>query len=196
MLLFFSNSFIANEVMKAWEVNPIPFEEMDKDYKLAIVLSGVIIGDTELDDRAFIARGGDRLYHPVKMYKMGLVRRIFATGGSGRLIDVGQREAEQMAEVFEDMGVERNDIDYETESRNTYENAVESIKWMNGKFDESDVILVTSAFHMRRARACFKKLGFNPDVFSCDIFTSKRRRTFDKLFIPSAVVIQLIPSSR
>ena len=47
MLLFFSNSFIANEVMKAWEVDPIPFEEMDKDYKLAIVLSGVIIGDTE-----------------------------------------------------------------------------------------------------------------------------------------------------
>jgi len=183
-LLFFSNSFLANEVMKAWEVDPIPLEEVDKEYKLAIVLSGVIMGDTELKDRAFIARG-DRLYHPVLLYRMGKVEKIFSTGGSGRLIDIGQREGEEMAKVYRNMGVAEQDIAHESEARNTYENATKSIEWMNGQYKESEVLLITSAFHMRRALGCFKRLGFNPDVFSCDIYTSKRRWTFDKLFIPS-----------
>ena len=190
MLLFFSNAFIANEVMKAWEVDPVPLESIKKEYKLAIVLSGVILGDTEIEDRAFIARG-DRLYHPVLLYKMGKVKQLFASGGTGRLVDIGQREAEEMVKVFENMGVAESDIFFESEARNTHENARESIKWMDGRYKESEVLLITSAFHMRRSHACFKKLGFSPDVFSCDIYTSKRRWSFDRLFIPSVDALRI-----
>ena len=184
MLIFFSNSFIANEVMRMWEVDPIPLEQVKKEYELAIVLGGTVKGDTYINDRIFLDRG-DRMYHPVILYKQGKVKKIFASGGTSRLIDVGHREGKQMIEVYENMGVNRNDLAYEIESRNTYENALKSIEWMDGKFDQSDVVLITSAFHMRRAHACFEKLNFNLDTFSCDIYTSKRRWTFDKLFIPS-----------
>ena len=183
--LFCSNEFIANEVMKAWEIAPVPIKSIDNPYKVAIILGGVISGDTELKDRAFFARGADRVYHTAILYKKGLVEHIFVSGGTGRLIDIGQKEAEQIVEVLEVMGVNPEDIMYESNSRNTHENAIETIKALAGRYRPEECLLITSANHMRRARACFEKEGFPMDVFSVDIYTHKRRFTPDQLFIPN-----------
>ncbi len=184
--LFCSNAFIANEVMKAWEVAPVPIESIEKPYKVGIILGGVIQGDTELKDRAFFSRGADRVYHTAILYKKGLVEHIFVSGGTGRLIDIGQKEAEEIVEVLEVMGVNPEDITYESSSRNTHENAIETIKALAGRYKPEECLLITSASHMRRARACFEKQGFPLDVFSVDIYTHKRHFTPDLLFIPNA----------
>jgi len=185
IFLFCSNEFIANEVMKTWEVDPVPLETLDKKYKVAIILGGVIQGDMELQDRAFFSKGADRVYHTVLLYKRGIVEEIFVSGGTGRLIDIGQREAEEIVTILEVMGVNPDKISFESNSRNTHENAIESIKALSGKFSPEDCVLITSASHMRRARACFVKEGFPLDVFSVDIYTHKTRFTPDVLFIPS-----------
>ena len=185
MLLFFSNAFIANEVMRAWEIAPVPLKDLKKKYTTAIVLSGVVLGDTELSDRAFFARGADRIYHTTILYKKGYVKNIFVSGGTGRILDVGQREAMEMAEALRIMGIDSSDVSYEINSRNTHENATESVKALSGIVNSEECVLVTSAYHMRRARACFHKEGFPLDVFSVDIYTHKRRFTPDQLAIPS-----------
>jgi len=185
MLIFFSNAFISNEVMKAWEVDPVPLASIEKRYQVGIVLGGAIQGDTEIKDRVFFSRGADRIYHAAMLYKRGIIKRVFVSGGTSRLIDIGQREGLDMVEALVEMGVKREDVDYEIVSRNTYENAVETKKVLEKIYDSRDVVLITSAFHMRRAKACFEKVGYPTDVFSVDIYTHISRYTPDVLFIPS-----------
>ena len=75
LLLLGSNAFIANEAMKLWEVSPVPFESVIKKYKVAVVLSGVVQGDTELKDRAFLGKaGGQEIGRPPR----ALHHRIFS----------------------------------------------------------------------------------------------------------------------
>ena len=88
MLLFFSNAFISNEVMRAWEVDPVPLSSINKTYEVGIVLGGVIQGDTKITDRAFFSKGADRIYHAVMLYKRGIIKRIFVSGGTSRIIDI------------------------------------------------------------------------------------------------------------
>lgn len=50
------------------------------------------------------------------------------------------------------------------------------------------VLLVTSALHMRRSEACFKKVGLTSfDTFSTDHYTGEvREYYFDQYLIPNA----------
>jgi uncharacterized SAM-binding protein YcdF (DUF218 family) len=76
------------------------------------------------------------------------------------------KEALVLEKLCIDLGIPKNDLIIETNSRNTRENAVftkEILKNYNQK-----TLLITSAFHMRRAAGCFKKAGFNFDMFSAD----------------------------
>ena len=79
MLLFLSNAFISNEVMRAWEVDPVPFSSITKTYEVGIVLGGIIQGDTEITDRAFFSKGADRIYHASLLYKRGIIKKIFVS---------------------------------------------------------------------------------------------------------------------
>ena len=63
----------------------------------------------------------------------------------------------------------------ESESRNTHENAVFSTQIIKERFNNPSCLLVTSASHMRRARACFAKTGLKVDVFSTDFNTPRRK---------------------
>ncbi len=186
MLLFFSNAFISNEVMRAWEVDPIPLMSITKTYEVGIVLGGIIQGDTELTDRAFFSKGADRIYHASMLYKRGIIKKVFVSGGTGRLIDIGQREGLEMVKALVEMGVKRDDIDFEIVSRNTYENAVEVKKALTKKgILSKECLLITSAFHMRRSEACFRSIDYPANVFSVDIYTHNRRFTPDVLIVPS-----------
>ncbi len=184
LLLFWSNDFMANEAIKLWEVPPTPFVQIQKTYEYGIVLTGVTKAEMEIDDRVYFHRGADRAYHAVQLYKMGLVKKILVSGGSGRLIDIGQREANDLAEAMEIMGVKKEDIVVESNSRNTYESAVVVTKMLKTKVNPNDCLLITSGFHMRRSIGCFAKQGWSPDTFSADILSHKRTFGPDVLLIP------------
>ena len=63
-----------------------------------------------------------------------------------------------MKEVLLSLGLPDNQVIIEAESRSTFENAIVLQK----KLNDRSFILVTSAGHMPRAVAVFKKLGMNP----------------------------------
>ena len=162
LLLFFSNDFIANEMMLAWEVKATPYKDIHMTYDYAIILAGVTKSDFEPADRVYFTRGADRVIHTVQLYKSGLVRKILVSGGSGLLSKPRKQEADDMADALVTMGVPKEDILIENKSRNTHESAEEVKKMLAGLTVPERCLLITSGYHLRRADACFeKRAGFN-----------------------------------
>lgn len=85
--------------------------------------------------------------------------RLIFTGGAGNLLRPEHREATWAARVLRQLGIPGHRIEIEHESRNTYENAVETLRLAKPQPDER-WILVTSAFHMPRAVGCFRAAGW------------------------------------
>ncbi len=185
LLLFFSNPFLANEVVKLWEVPITPFNELKKNYTWGIVLTGVTKHEDGIDDRIFFGRGADRVTHTVQLYKLGKIKKILVSGGSGRLFRWDRKEADEITEALVLMGVPDSSIVKESNSRNTHESAEATKKILEKKTKPSDCLLITSAFHMRRSVGCFRKAGWAVDGFSTDFISHPRKFMLDDLLIPS-----------
>lgn len=184
LLFFFSNDFIANEIMNAWEISTVPYKDM-RPHALGIVLTGATIPQLKPDDRVYFHRGADRVTHTVQLYKMGLIRKILISGGTGLLTEEDEPEANKFQKVMIMMGVPQEDIIIENETRNTHESAIE-VKPLLDKlqFTPGQCLLITSAFHMRRSLACYRKVGLNIEPFSTDFYAHPRSFYPDVLFIP------------
>jgi uncharacterized SAM-binding protein YcdF (DUF218 family) len=159
-------------------------------YDLGIVLTGVTLNDREPADRVYFHHGADRVTHTIQLYKKGIIKEILIAGGSGRLITEARPEADEILDVMVMAGVPASDIRVERESRNTHESAV-NVKQILKDDHESNYLLITSAFHMRRSIACFKNVGLHAAVFSADFYTHPRYFTPDVLLIPKADSINL-----
>lgn len=192
LLLFFSNSFIANEVVSLWELPGRPFSQM-KQYEVAIVLTGVAINKSSgPSDRTYYSLGADRVIHTAHLYKLGLIKKVIVSGGTARILEKSEPEALQLKRSLMVMGVPDSVIYTDASSDNTYENAVESKKILDSLGVKiNDCLLVTSAFHMRRARACFVKAGMDIDYFTCDFRAAPRSFTPDVLFVPKLDGLQI-----
>lgn len=189
LLFFFSNEFIANAVMHAWELPATPYAKMKK-YKLGIVLTGATIPLLSPDDRVYFGRGADRVTHTVQLYKLGLIEKILISGGSGRLMDIGERESLQFKDAMVMMGIPADDIITESETRNTHESAVKVKEIITPLgYRSEDCLLITSAFHMRRSLACYRKVGLNVDYFTTDFYSRPPQFVFDAVIIPQVVGI-------
>ena len=106
------------------------------------------------------------------MYKLGHIRKMIISGGTGRLLDVGVREADELATFMILAGVRPDDIVIENKSRNTHDSAVEVSALLKNIPGQKRLLLITSGYHLRRARACFKKAGLQVDVFATDPLAS------------------------
>ena len=92
-----------------------------------------------------------RLVHAVRMYKQSGAKYLVCSGkGDSRISG-----AELMAQMAESLGVPGHKIRLEAKSRNTYEHAVELSKMFPDK--NVRLGLVTSAWHMKRSEAQFRK---------------------------------------
>lgn len=183
-LLFFSNDFISNEIMNLWEVKTIAYKDM-RPHDLGIVLTGATVPLLKPDDRVYFQRGADRVTHTVQLYKLGLLKKIMISGGSGRLTGEDEPEADKFKKAMVMMGVSASDIFIENETRNTYESAARVKPMLDSlQFRPEDCLLITSAFHMRRSLACYRKVGLNIEPFTTDFYAHPRFFYPDGLFIP------------
>jgi uncharacterized SAM-binding protein YcdF (DUF218 family) len=192
LLLFFSNDFIANEAMYAWEPPATPYDSIAESYDWGIVLTGVTLAGKEPNDRVYFQKGADRVTHAVQLYKLGKIRRILVTGGSGRLLDIGEREADDVKTAMVMMGVPAHDIIAESRSRNTRESALEVERILTTlNQNPSGCLLITSAFHIPRSYACFRKVGLEMDTFATDSYVHPRTFTLDVLFVPKIGALEV-----
>jgi uncharacterized SAM-binding protein YcdF (DUF218 family) len=184
LLIFFSNRFIVNEALLAWEIEPVIFSEV-KNYNVGIVLTGVTNSRQTIRDRVNFDKGADRVLHTIQLYRLGKIKKILITGGSGLLNGDSITEAEDLAKVFLMCGIPKQDLILENKSVNTRENALFTKELIDHENLKGRFLLITSAFHMRRAHLCFSKAKLNVDVFPVDFYTEQRRFTPDFILIPN-----------
>lgn len=121
-----------------------------------VVLGGATRGDAHLGSLGDLNTHADRLVHAANLYRAGKAPLVLVSGGGAP----GARpEAEVMEDILEVMGVPRRAVFREGLSRNTRDNAVHSANMLKGKGVQR-ILLVTSAFHMRRAVPLFERQGF------------------------------------
>lgn len=184
LLLFFTNPFLANEVLLAWEPGPVLMAKVG-NYDAGIVLTGITEVNKSPHDRVHYNEGSERILEAVQLYKMGKIKQILISGGSGAIKEVARTEAENLQHTALFAGVPAKAILVEQESRNTRENA-QNTKALLGKQPEiQKLLLITSAFHMPRAKGCFEKVGVAVDPFPVDFHSHDRSFYLDDLLIPS-----------
>src|SRR6202007_3325834 len=91
ILYFFSNSFISDECMRAWEYTHDDLKKTEK-FDYAIVLGGMVSYDPRLDKPQF-SGSADRLWQTVVLMKTGQVNKMIITGGSGSISHPEYKEA-------------------------------------------------------------------------------------------------------
>jgi uncharacterized SAM-binding protein YcdF (DUF218 family) len=173
LTLLFSNFFIANGLMLLWEIPPTPLAEIKESYSVGIVLTGITMNQYKApDDRVYLREGADRIMHALLLYREGKIKKILITGGSIDITgEVHASEAKYLADILRLAQVPEEDIILETKARNTRENAQFSKEILDKKFPNQSYLLITSAFHLRRARACFEKVGLKVTPFSAAFYS-------------------------
>jgi len=101
----------------------------------------------------------DRLTGFVALARRYPDARLVFSGGSAALTGDQPPEAEGARRLLEDLGVPLERVTFEDRSRNTAENATETKALVDPQPGET-WLLVTSAFHMPRAVASFRKAGW------------------------------------
>ena len=95
------------------------------------------------------------------------------------------KEARFVKEFLQDINYDKTVVLTETESKNTHENAM-----YTGQMGISKrILLITSESHMRRAKACFEKEGFEVVTYTTDRHVGKRKFHFEHLILPNFGVL-------
>jgi uncharacterized SAM-binding protein YcdF (DUF218 family) len=97
----------------------------------------------------------DRVWEAARLYHAGKAPLLLLSGGSDPAVSLTPESA-AMRQLLRDLGVPETAMIEETRSRTTRENA----RYSAGLLKEQGIrriLLVTSALHMHRARACFER---------------------------------------
>ncbi len=109
--------------------------------------------DIELTDST------DRVYQAAKLYRAGKAKTVIVAAGNQPWNEGRVPEAQLIRDLLVEWGVSRPSIVLDTASKNTHENAINAAVALRENGCQSS-LLVTSAWHMPRAIAAFKKLGW------------------------------------
>lgn len=188
IFLLFTMPWFINNLLGAWEHPPQPIASVDT-YEVGVVLTGVAQVNAP-HDRVFFNKGADRLTQALLLYKAGKIKKILITGGDVDLMGkLKSHEARQLGELLLAAGVPQADIWIEERSFNTRENAVNTHQVLLEKgLHKDELLLITSAFHLPRALACFRKVGLRPVPFSTDMVMNDYEKRLQ--------LITLLPSDK
>jgi uncharacterized SAM-binding protein YcdF (DUF218 family) len=159
VFLVFSNPFILRVTVMWWEDKPVSLPVNDSSVKNIVVLGGMSSFD-EASDRVRFWQSGDRLMQALMIWQNNTAEYLIVSGGSASIVLDERGEGAFLQEFLVGMGVDFNAVLVDSLSRNTYENAVNTAFLFDSNNLSRDIVLVTSAWHMPRARRCFEKQGF------------------------------------
>ncbi|MCG8582054.1 MAG: YdcF family protein [Bacteroidales bacterium] len=192
VFLFFSNTYIFQKVLKAWEY---PAESLQTEQYITkpIVVLGGLSNYEDSIHRIHFKEASDRLLQAILIHRMNAERPIIISGGSAEIYFEERPEADYLHEYLINIGIDSTKILFEKQSRNTYENALYTADLLDSMSIKKDISLITSAFHMKRAKACFEKQGFKVDAISTHIMSNHQALKPADYFLPSLSTLQLWP---
>ena len=115
----------------------------------------------------------DRFHSGIKLFLEQKAPKIFFTGGASPYTDEIKTEGVLYKEEAISLGIPSEAIFTTGRVSNTAEEALEIKRSFNLSGSSSKILLVTSAFHMQRAKRQFERQGFIVHPFPVDFKTSK-----------------------
>lgn len=145
----------------------------------AIVVLGGDVG-IPVPPRAESQMHGNRLLHGFRLFKAGKAPLILLTGGNVFAQEGLEAEVVYGKAILANWGIPEDAIMVETKSRNTHQNAIHSLETLKGQGIDK-ILLVTNAFHMPRAAAVFRHVGFDviPSSSSLSVTDYRRPKLLD-----------------
>ncbi|MDP9080624.1 MAG: YdcF family protein [Bacteroidota bacterium] len=181
ILLLFSNPFLFNLFASHWDIKPVPLKQSGS-YSCAIILGGFSGAGATGEGR--FNGSADRFIQGLKLLSTGKVTHLLVSGGNGSLVPNSFREGTWVKTQLELLKVPDSCIVVESQSRNTLENAAFSKTILAQKHLQPPYLLVTSAFHMRRAMGIFKTQKMDIIPYPCNYIASAP--DLKSQFIPDA----------
>ncbi len=187
LLFFFTNPFLSNLALLAWEPEYKAFDQIE-NHEIGIVLTGVSNLSKTATDRTFFNKGADRITHTLQLYRMGKIKKILISGGQGLNPTNPNTEAKLLKDFLLMTGVPESDVMIEELAKNTRENALFTKEHLEkNRIDTGqEFLLITSAFHIPRAKGCFDKVGLKTVTFPTDYYSYDMKYDIPALIIPSA----------
>jgi len=187
LLCIFSMPYTASALLKSLEQQYPPMELTALPQVDAIVL---LTGGLEppLDPRHERQLGsrGDRLRLATELLKAGKANTLIIAGGYKFQLDEYKNEAEYSAELIKDWGATAHTAILEMQSRNTFETALNLAPIFDSNNIKS-ILLVTSAYHMPRSMALFKKLEISVIPAPANILITEGEKSFLDNWLPNSV---------
>lgn len=164
LLLIFSNTWLCNWFVRKWEYPAVQLPD-SAHYSSAIILGGF---SSQISDTGGRFNGAcERFLQGVRLQKTGKVSHVLISGGNGTLDPRQFSEALWVRGQMLQFGVPDSAIVVESRSRNTLENAKYSAEILKKSGLKPPYVLVTSAYHMRRALMIFKHAGVDVVPYPC-----------------------------
>jgi uncharacterized SAM-binding protein YcdF (DUF218 family) len=149
------------------------------------MLGGVFGINKQPEDQLHLNASSDRLVESIRLLEEKVIQELIISGGSGSLMNPDQKESSSLISYLDTWGIP-GEILAENQSRNTHENAVETAKILEERgIKDRPILLITSAFHMRRAMSCFKQQGMQAIPYPVDYQSQKLQWDLSYL-LPSA----------
>ena len=126
-----------------------------------IVLGGAFENEVNTVRHGIEFNGGaDRFVEALRLAQKFPDSSILVSGGDGSISGVYEGDAAASERFFPLFGVGRDRLIEETQSRTTFENAVNTKEFLASQ-GLSKCLLITSGFHMPRSVGIFRKLGID-----------------------------------
>lgn len=135
---------------------------------------------------------GDRIPHAARLFHKGYAPHIVSTGGSIPFVKgYSGTEAQCMAALLIELyAVDSSRILLEPHARNTADHPGLVADVLAGAGLGKRILLVTSAMHMPRAMALFRKAGYTVTAAPCDYWVDARQARMVFSFLPDAAALQ------
>ena len=150
-----------------------------------VVLGGAVGGPLPPRQDIELGEAVDRVYKTAQLYRAAKAGRVLVAAGNQPWAQAGPSEAALIGELLVEWGVPASALQLEGLSRNTRENALNTLPLLQAAGCEQS-LLVTSAAHMPRALATFQALGMDVFPVSTDVRATTRSHYGLLDFVPTA----------
>jgi uncharacterized SAM-binding protein YcdF (DUF218 family) len=182
LFVIFSNPFLYHRASLSWQ-GTRPALPQGKNYSAAILLGGMSMMDRQ--GNVYFTDNGDRFIQATRLYHSGVVQYVAVAGGSANLFKKTIPESYKIREELLAQAVPADRILTEGRSRNTYENAIYIKQTLDSLKLQPPYILITTASHLPRATAVFRKAGVDVVPYPAAFKEVDSKKTFVDHIVPS-----------
>jgi uncharacterized SAM-binding protein YcdF (DUF218 family) len=184
-----TNPIAANQILSYLEAGQLKKSVIDmKDADAIVVLSGMLTQIESSQGLAFEWGDPDRFFGGMELIHSNKAKRLIFTGGKLPWQKGNETEGDVLAQYAKTFGIAADAIQITKEVQNT-EDEAKAVKELLSSQNLNKIILVTSAFHMPRAKDLFVKQGLEVQTYPVDFKVGASYTTFVD-FLPSAYAMK------